>query len=596
MRKAETVLAVIRERGKRGLPLQDVYRQLFNPELYLMAYGRLYRNKGAMTPGATTETADGMCLAKIEKLIEALRFERYRWTPVRRVYIPKKNGKMRPLGMPTWSDKLLQEVMRLLLEAYYEPQFSDSSHGFRPRKGCHTALQAVARNWTGTKWFIEGDIKGCFDNIDHTVLLSLLRERIHDNRFIRLIDNLLRAGYLEDWRYKTTLSGTPQGGVLSPLLSNIYMDRLDRFVETSLLPRHNQGKRRKLDPEFKRLDARCRYLTVRNRKAEAKALRQRLRTMPAMVVDDPGYRRLRYVRYADDFLLGFTGPKAEAQAIKDQLRAFLQESLRLELSPEKTLLTHATAGAARFLGYDISCRAPGQGHDRNGRRLTGRVNLRIPAEVIESRCAHYRKAGKPAHRQSLAFETDYAIIRQYQAEYRGFVQYYAPAQNVAWISRLRWIMETSLLKTLARKHRMSMVKMSRKYRSKVPTTHGPRSCLRAVMEREGQEPLAATFGGIPLVTRNVFPTIGDRPLRPSNRPSGELLRRLKRERCELCGSRDRVQVHQVRKLSKLRVRDPGDAPLWQQTMLAWRRTTLVVCHDCHVTAHSDESSSRSRRR
>src|SRR5919109_1572984 len=220
MRSADTVLGIIRERGKRGLPLRDLYRQLYNPELYLRAYARLYTNNGAMTPGSTQETVDAMSLAKIATLIDDLRHERYRWTPVRRTYVPKKDRKkLRPLGLPSWSDKLLQEVIRSLLEAYYEPQFSDHSHGFRPGRGCHTALLDVTRNGKGTKWFIEGDIKGCFDHIDHTILLSILREKIHDNRFLRLIAQLLKAGYLEQWSYHPTLSGTPQGGVLSPLLS-----------------------------------------------------------------------------------------------------------------------------------------------------------------------------------------------------------------------------------------------------------------------------------------------------------------------------------------------------------------------------------------
>lgn len=237
MRNAETVLGVIRERGKRGLPLEDVYRQLYNPDLYLRAYGRIYRNAGVLTPGTSPETVDAMSLAKIQALIAALRGERYRWTPVRRVSIPKKNGKTRPLGIPTWSDKLLQEVIRSLLEAYYEPQFSPHSHGFRPERGCHTALTQIQKGWTGTKWLIEGDIAGCFDNIDHAVLLTILRERIRDNRFLRLIEGLLRAGYCEQWRYHPTLSGTPQGGIVSPLLANLCLDRLDQFVETRLLPK-----------------------------------------------------------------------------------------------------------------------------------------------------------------------------------------------------------------------------------------------------------------------------------------------------------------------------------------------------------------------
>src|SRR5215207_10172681 len=215
MRNADTILGVIRDRVRRGLPLEDIYRQLFNRELYLLAYGRLYRNAGALTRGVTAETVDGMSLAKIDAIIDAVRTETYRWTPARRVSIEKKHStKKRPLGLPTWSDKLLQEVIRLLLEAYYEPQFSDRSHGFRPGRGCHTALSEVRHRWQGTTWFIEGDISQCFDSLDHEVLLSILRERIHDHRFLRLIANLLRAGYVEDWRYGRTLSGSPQGGVV----------------------------------------------------------------------------------------------------------------------------------------------------------------------------------------------------------------------------------------------------------------------------------------------------------------------------------------------------------------------------------------------
>jgi retron-type reverse transcriptase len=216
MQSAEAVLGVLRERGRKGLPCNELYRQLFNPQLYLLAYGRIYSNHGAMTPGPTQETADGMTIEKIERIIDAMRHERYRFSPARRIYIPKKSGKLRPLGLPSWSDKLVGEVVRLLLEAYYEPQFSGHSHGFRPGRGCHTALREVADAWTGTTWFIEGDISDCFGSLDHSVLESILSEKIHDDRFLRLVRNMLSAGYLEDWRWNATLSGAPQGGVVTP--------------------------------------------------------------------------------------------------------------------------------------------------------------------------------------------------------------------------------------------------------------------------------------------------------------------------------------------------------------------------------------------
>jgi retron-type reverse transcriptase len=186
MQTAETVLNVLRDRGRRDLPCNELYRQLFNPSLFLLAYGRLYSNQGAMTPGTTGETADGMSMAKIERVIDALRHERFRFEPAKRIYIPKKNGKVRPLGLPSWTDKLVGEVIRLLLEAYYEPRFSDRSHGFRPRRGCHTALSEVAETWSGTTWFIEGDISDCFGSLDHRTMLTILGEKIHDNRFLRV--------------------------------------------------------------------------------------------------------------------------------------------------------------------------------------------------------------------------------------------------------------------------------------------------------------------------------------------------------------------------------------------------------------------------
>lgn len=254
MQSAATVLGVMRDRGRRGLPLERLYRQLFNPGLFLLAYGRIYANTGAMTPGVTRETADGMSLAKIDAIIDALRGERYRWRPVKRVYIPKKTGRLRPLGLPTWSDKLVAEVVRLLLEAYYEPAFSSHSHGFRPGRGCHSALSEVVNVWKGTHWFIEGDISDCFGSLDHQVMISILAEKIHDGRFLRLVEGMLRAGYLEDWRWHATLSGAPQGGVASPILSNIYLDRLDQFVEQTLLPRYTQGQRRRPNPAYQAIE------------------------------------------------------------------------------------------------------------------------------------------------------------------------------------------------------------------------------------------------------------------------------------------------------------------------------------------------------
>lgn len=588
MRNAETVLNVVRDRGKRGVPLTDVYRQLFNPELYLRAYGRLYRRDGALTEGATPETAEGMSRDKIETIIEAIRSERYRWKPARRVEIPKPHqpGKKRPLGIPTWSDKLLQEVMRSLLEAYYEPQFSDHSHGFRPHRGCHSALTEIHHNWRGTTWFIEGDIKGCFDNIDHTLLLSLLRERIQDNRFLRLLENLFKAGYLKNWKYHPTLNGTPQGGVISPILANVYLDRLDQFVENVLIPEYTRGDRRKPHPEYHKTNMRANYLRRTGRAEQAKALKKKARSLPSIDPDDADYRRLRYVRYADDFLLGFAGPKAEAEEIREKLRTFLCETLKLELSPEKTLITHATTQAARFLGYDIVIHHCDTKHDRLGRRQLNRnPGLRVPADFVEKKCRLYMRKGKPAHRNLLTLSDDFDIVHTYQSEYRGYVQYYALAENRHWLDKLHWIMRISLLKTLACKHKSSVRKMHRKYATVSLTEQGPRKCLQVTVPRAGKAPLIAQFGGIPLTKQEGVP-LSDHSLQPHAAHRVQLIQRLLAEKCEICGADGYVEVHHIRHLADLEKAGQKETPVWVRVMAARRRKTLVVCLRCHKAIHA----------
>ena len=492
MQSAKTVLGVLRERGRRGLPCEELYRQLFNPQLYLLAYGRIYANHGAMTPGVTSETVDGMSQRKIDRIIEAMRHERYRFRPVRRVHIPKKNGKMRPLGLPTWSDKLVGEVIRLLLEAYYEPTFSDRSHGFRPRRGCHTALREVDHTWTGTSWFIEGDIADCFGSLDHQVLLSILGEKIHDQRFLRLVRNMLKAGYLEDWKWGATLSGAPQGGVASPVLSNIYLHKLDEFVETVLIPEYTRGDRRATKPGLPGVAESAGESPPARRPGPGPCAASADGQPAELGSERSGYRRLRYIRYADDHLLGFTGPKAEAEQIKRRLAQFLRDELKLELSQEKTLITHARTGAARFLGYEITTQHNDTKKTGRYRRVNGQIALRVPRDVIKAKCAPYLARGKPAKRTALINSSDHAIVATFGTVYRGIVQYYLLAGDVFRLHRLQWVMETSMLKTLAAKHRSSVSKMAAKHKARIDTPIRSPSLLRGPHRAEEQEATGGT--------------------------------------------------------------------------------------------------------
>src|SRR6266480_3570454 len=575
MQTAEVVLNVLRERGRKGLPCTQLYRQMFNKDLYLLAYGNIYSNQGAMTPGVSEETADGMSEEKIEQIIGLMRQERYRFPPARRVYIPKKNGKLRPLGLPSWSDKLVGEVVRLLLEAYYEPGFSDLSHGFRKRRGCHTALRKIHDTWTGTVWFIEGDICDCFGSLDHEILLMILAEKIHDSRFLRLIRHMLKAGYLEDWEYRETLSGCPQGGVVSPILSNIYLHKLDEFIEQELIPQYTRGTSRKDNPEYKRIQRRLAAARQRGDRAAARDLGKQLRRLPSKDPMDPGYRRLRYVRYADDVLLGFTGPKAEAEQVKAELARFLRETLALELNQDKTLITHARSQRARFLGYQIAVQHSDTKLTNGQRSANGKIALHVPPDVIKAKCAPYRQHGKPWHRSRLQNLDDYDIVRTYGAEYRGIANYYLLAQDVWRLSALRWHALTSMLKTLAAKHRSTVTKMAARHKAKVITGDGQRTCFEARKHREGKKDLVARFGGIPL-KRDRRAVITDPAPARIEYPRKELIRRLQRRDCELCRHGITVTVHQIAALSQLGQPGPGQ-PAWAALMARMRRKTLIVC-------------------
>jgi group II intron reverse transcriptase/maturase len=589
MRTANTILGLIKERGKKRLPLERVYKLLYNKDLYLMAYGKIYRNAGAMTHGVTDETSDGMSLAKIDAIIEALRYERFQWLPARRTYIPKKNGKKRPLGMPVWTDKLIQEVIRLILEAYYEPQFSDHSHGFRPERGPHTALKEIYYKWRGTTWLIEGDISQCFDKLDHELLLATVSEQIHDQRLIRLLRNLFDAGYMEDWTLNKTLSGVPQGGIVSPILSNILLDKLDKFVENVLIPQYTKGIKRKENREYHRLMQYSQRLRRQGNTEKAEELRRKAQELPTQMTDDPDYRRLNYVRYADDFLLGFIGPKSEAEAIKQQLKTFLQEQLKLELSEEKTLVTHAKSEAAKFLGYEITKLHSDDRRTKKRVRETGQktmcrsinhvIGFQIPEDVIEAKCQRYMQGKKAIHRAELLERNDYTIVMTYQLEYRGIVNYYRFAHNLRQLRKLKQIMEISLTKTLASKHKMPIGKVYKKYGATLTVQGTKYKGLQVIIPREEKPPLVATWGGIPL-KRDMGATLEEQPPRLYGGRT-ELVQRLLADFCELCGSDKDVEVHHVRAMRKLHEYPGRTKPEWVKRMIALRRKTLLLCKRCH---------------
>jgi len=588
-------LELIRDRGERGLELSRVYRNIQKEEMFLAAYLKIQGNTGATAPGTDpNDTVDGMSLKRIRKIIEELGNGTYRCKPTRRIYIPKANGKLRPLSIPNWSDKLVQEVLRMTLEAYYEPQFSKHSHGFRPKRGCHTALTEIKNQWKGTKWLIEGDIKGCFDNIDHDRLLEIMERKIKDNRLMKLIRHMLEAGYMDNWRYNRTNSGTPQGGVISPLLANIYLNELDTFIETVLMPWYNRGKERKRNNAYDNLNHKAAKARKNGSKEQAKTLELAMRQMPSKDPTDNNYRRLRYVRYADDFLLGFEGSKEEAEAIKDHIGQFLRGQLKLEMSDEKTLITHATSTPANFLGYNIIT-ARNNNYIKYGRRAAnGNMQLSVPAKVLHEWIKWYTEKGIPHHRADLLQNTDYDITMHYEAELRGITNYYMLASNVGKFYRLKHTMMESLVMTLAWKHKTSKKDIYRKHATIFDT--GMKGIMVEI-KRDGKPPLVAKFGRQPIRCQRVAVQMTDQQWKPTQKRS-QLADRLLAEKCELCESTEVVEVHHIRKLGDIvRPYRRKEKPAWAVKMAEIRRKTLVVCHECHqkITWGTYDGTAISRR-
>ena len=597
MRSPERVLNSLNEHSKdSSYKFERLYRILFNEELFYVAYQKIASNGGSTTKGSDGRSIDEMSLARIETLIASLKDESYQPHPSRRVHIPKKNGKMRPLGIPAFEDKLVQEVVRMILEAIYEGHFETTSHGFRPKRSCHTALLHIQKTFNGAKWFIEGDIKGFFDNIDHDVLVQILRERISDDRFIRLIRKFLKAGYVEDWTFHNTYSGTPQGGIVSPILANIYLDKLDKYVKEYI--RHfDKGTKRRPGKESNDL-ANERKRTVRKLKkvkdgtekaalvARLKAIEQERAAFPNGDEMDESYRRLKYIRYADDFILGVIGSKEDARRIKEDIKSFLSESLALELSEEKTLITH-TGKSAKFLGYEITVtRNNHQRRDVQGRlrRTYGkRVRLNVSMATLRDKLLEYgameiklrngKEIWKPKCRSGLIFNDDLEILDRYNRETVGFCNYYLIANNCVVLHNFRYIMEYSMYKTFAGKYRSTVRKINKKYRlNKLFTVkYEQKGVIKSrTFYKTSFKRRTTAFNG----------SCDIEPYSIADVSRTNLTDRLKAEKCELCGATGKLIMHHVRNLKDLKGKES-----WKRLMSARKRKTIALCPSCHRLRH-----------
>lgn len=603
MRSPEIILENLQKHAKaENYQYERLYRNLYNPDFYLQAHQNIYANKGAMTPGIDGMTLDGFGDTRTNQLIESIKNHSYQPTSVKRVYIPKKNGKKRPLGIASSDDKLVQEIVRMILESIYEPTFSNLSHGFRAKRSCHTALLQIQHNFTGVKWFVEGDIKAYFDTIDHHVLVNILRRRIKDEAFLALIWKFLRAGYLEKWEYNATYSGVAQGSGFSPILANIYLNELDKYLE-EYMQEFMQGNSRKSGKEYGKLHGRHQRYNETQRKIwhtlsdeeqkvalkELKRLRKDFLSVPSKEPMDSNYKRMQYTRYADDFLIGVIGSREDAEKIKSDIKTFLEDKLKLELSDEKTLITSGKDKAC-FLSYAITvCKDMSTKKTKRGQSKSyyDKIKLYVPKEKWVGKLLQYdvlkiinkqgeREKWMPLQRDEYIYLNPNEMVLKYNEQIRGLYNYYRIANNVSVLNKFYYVMEYSLYKTIAAKYRITMTKAKLKYTKdkmfSVPyeTKTGLKS---AVLYNKGftrvKTPLYDNVDIMPEYSHLYKPR--------------ELFRRYKTGKCELCGKKcDDVAIHQVKSLLDLK----GNTE-WEKLMKKKHRKTLIVCDECHGLIHNE---------
>lgn len=586
MRDAERTLEVLGNISTKNheYRFKRLYENLYNEDFYIRAYLKLAPHEGNMTKGTDGKTIDGFGFETVESIIQRMKLEQYQPKPSRLKYIEKKNGKLRPLGVANFEDKLVQEVLREILEAIYEPVFKDSSHGFRPGRSCHTAMRRIQLTGKGASWVIEGDLSNFFGTIDHDILLKILAKRIDDGRVLGLIRKFLKAGYLNGSSFEESELGTPQGSVLSPILANIYLHEFDEFMET-LKREYDKGKFRKVSSEYQIWISRWR----RAKKGignygirESHEHMVKLNTRDPM---DPNYRRLQYTRYADDFTVFISGSKMETMEIRDRIADYLSQELKLVLNLEKTKITNLNDENPRFLGFEIH-KLIYDPKDRHSPRKSanGSLMLLMPKDVIDKKMKDVSKGYKPTPRKGVSGFSIEHLIRLYNAEFEGLYNYYAIAPNVSSRMRsYRWMHLRSLQRTIAWKEHIPVGKVLKKY--SVPTNrkdgHGIRMAFGIV--RKGKAPVIYFDKSI---VHKTFPQ--DIPKDSPAEFGKELRDRLMLKTCEVCGSHDLIEVHHVRNLGQT-VEDYKQRkkalPDWVRLMHNWNRKTLVLCSQCHKALH-----------
>lgn len=577
----------------------DLYRLLYKKDLYVIAYEILKSNAGNMTKGSDGSTIDGFSTKTIDKIVEQMKDESFKFKPARRVEIPKSNGKTRPLGIASPVEKVVQQVILFILEAIYDPTFSPNSHGFRGNRGCHTALKDFRTKWGGVNWIIEGDIKGFFDNISHRILIDILKKRINDERFLNLIRKALNAGYLQFGTFANSVIGTPQGSVVSPILANIYLDTFDKYVEEEIIAKENKGKDKKVHPQRRSLLRKIEYRKtklknasnseIESLKAEIKKFQAELINVP-QVINDASYIRVKYIRYADDWIIGVNGPKELAEEIREKCGNFLKKDLELELSYEKTHIRHAKTEFADFLGTKLKVGSLGEQKvatytSKNGHRFKKKVTgwtpyMAVPIDKLVKRLSNEgicKSDGTPICKNSWMLFDDTQIVNLFSSIWRGLLNYYSFVDNRTELRRIQYILLYSCARTLAGKHHTSVHKLFKK--------HGKR--LKIQVKNADNKVIHVTEFHLVKSLKRDHMNFRINDSEANNGGKTVLWIKLKTKSklnfpCCICGEKDNIEMHHVKHVRKMGEKVKGFTKL----MATLNRKQIPVCRKCHVKIHN----------
>lgn len=551
---------------------RDLYKLLCSREMLQLSYENIKSNPGNMTPSMTPETLDGISNEELDKIVSRLQDESFQFRTSKRTKIPKASGGERPLTIAPPRDKLVQEAMRLILNSIYEPLFHEVSHGFRPNKGCHSALKHINQKFQHTTWMIEGDIEKCFDQINHHKLMEVIENKIEDRKFTKLIWKSLRAGYFESRTYKHNIIGTFQGSIISPILANIYLHKLDTEVEI-IGKNYNRGNCSKVNPSYNQLRYKERVMRMQGEIEKANEIaKNKLRTRYSLFEDD-NYKKIAYVRYADDWLVGVKGSKEDAKKICDQIGNTLG-SLNLTLSKTKTKITNINKKKALFLGTFISRgkhttfsrMKSNSSIKRNSRRLRFEAPLdRISKKLRESEFLKYNKSYPKFIWMSM---THRQIINRYNAVLRGLLNYYKFAHNYGTLaSRVEYWLRGSCAKLLAAKYSLgTQNKVFEKFGKSM-------KCPESTIEfKKPSYKITLKF-----LTK----------LNPNGVIQGiysyKSLSTLDNRKCSVCDSEHRVEMHHIRALKDLKGKSIVDT-----MMIKAKRKQIPLCRECHMKKHRGE--------